>query len=148
MKHLIYCLAALLYFALPATAQRLPSDSSKVYTFVERMPVYPGGGLAALTADLRREFLVASNGTSCATPGRLVLVHLIVGPSGVIYDAMSWNKAETIRNSIAKRTWPELPAGCEAIIAAAAHKLARARPGSQNGRRVTVELTVKLFEAL
>jgi protein TonB len=148
MRILIYCLTALLYSALPATAQRIPSDSSKVYTFVERMPVYPGGGLVALTADLRREFSVSSSGTSCATPGRPVFVRLIVGPSGVIYDAMSLNKAETIRNPTAKRTLPELSAGCEAAIAAAARKLARAKPGSQNGRRVTVELTVKLFEAL
>ncbi|GAB3638896.1 hypothetical protein GCM10027422_44870 [Hymenobacter arcticus] len=112
------------------------------------MPVYPGGGLVALTADLRREFSVASNGTSCATPGRPVLVQLIVGPSGVIYDAMSWNKAETSGSQTAKRTLPELPAGCEAAIVAAARKLARAKPGSQNGRCVTVKLTVKLFEAL
>ncbi|RZK25873.1 MAG: hypothetical protein EOO63_15440 [Hymenobacter sp.] len=148
MKILNYCLAASLCFALPATAQRLPNDSSKVYTYVERMPVYPGGGLTALTADLRREFLVASKGTTCGTPGRPVLVHLIVGPSGVIYDAMSWNKVEALKNPGAKRTLPELPASCEAAIAAASRKLARARPGTQNGRLVTVGLMVKLFEAL
>jgi hypothetical protein len=61
---------------------------------------------------------------------------------------MSLNKAETILHPDDKRTLPELPASCEAAIAAAARKLARARPGSQNGRRVTVEVMVKLFDAL
>jgi protein TonB len=147
MKALAYCLAALLGLSLPATAQQLPSDSSKVYIAVERMPVYPGGRVA-LTADLRRTFLEASGGISCATPGRPVVVRLVVGPSGVIYDAMSFNKAETILHPDAKRTLPELPASCEAAIAAATRKLARARPGSQNGRPVTVEVMVKLFDAL
>jgi protein TonB len=147
MKALAYCLAALLGLSLPATAQQLPSDSSKVYIAVERMPVYTGGRVA-LTADLRRAFLEASGGISCATPGRPVVVRLVVGPSGVIYDAMSFNKAETILHPDAKRTLPELPASCEAAIAAATRKLARARPGSQNGRPVTVEVMVKLFDAL
>jgi protein TonB len=148
MKVLVYCFATLLGLSLPAAAQQLPSDSSKVYIAVERMPVYPGGGRVALTADLRRAFLEASGGISCATPGRPVVVRLVVGPSGVIYDAMSFNKAETILHPDAKRTLPELPASCEAAIAAAARKLARARPGSQNGRPVTVEVMVKLFDAL
>jgi hypothetical protein len=148
MKVLAYYLVALTGLSLPAAAQQLPSDSSKVYTYVERMPVYPGGGQVALTADLRRAFLAASGGISCPTPGRPVIVRLVVGPSGFIYDAMSLNKAQTVLHPTAKSTLPELPASCEAAIAAAARKLARARPGSQNGRRVTVELMVKLFDAL
>lgn len=148
MRTLAYCLAAFLFLAVPAAAQRLPSDSSKVYTYVERMPVYPGGGLAALTADLRQAFLVASGGTGCATPGRPVYVRLTVGPSGSIYDVMSLNRAEIIKSPAAKRVLPELPAACEAAIAVAARKLVRAKPGSQSGRRVAVELTVKLLDAL
>lgn len=143
-----FCVGMLAGLARPVAAQQQPPDSSKVYTYVERMPVYPGGGLAALTADLRREFLAAGGASDCATRGRPVFVRLVVGPSGAIYDVMSYNKATTILSPTAKPALPALPAACEAAIAAAGHKLARAKPGSQNGRRVAVELLVKLVDAL
>lgn len=144
----IFCVAMLAGVARPVAAQQQPQDSSNVYTYVERMPIYPGGGLAALTADLRREFLAAGGASDCAARGRPVFVRLVVGPSGAIYDVMSYNKAAISLNPAAKPVLPELPAACEVAIAAAGHKLARAKPGSQNGRRVAVELRVKLLDAL
>jgi protein TonB len=115
-------------------------DSSKVYTYVERMPVYPGG-LAALSADLRREFQVASAAAGCATPASRVFVRLVVGPSGFVYAAHSINSA-----AINMPPSPSLPPACEAAIGTAAHRLPRLQPGRQNGRAVAVELMVKLLD--
>jgi hypothetical protein len=114
-------------------------DSSKVYVYVERMPVYPGG-LAALGADLRREFQVASAAAGCATPAFPVFVGLVVGPSGYVYAARSLNSA-----AINQTPSPPLPPACEAAIASAARRLSRLQPGSQNKKLVTVQLVVKLL---
>ena len=143
--------------APPAAARAaagLP-DSSRVYTYVEHMPVYPGGGLPALSADLLREFRVASAAGGCTEPTFPVYVSLTVGPSGGIYDVRSINNLPLISKEQAaagakgmvatQRTLPELPASCEAAVAAAARKLPRLKPGTQNGRRVAVNFTVKLI---
>nr|GFD45330.1 hypothetical protein [Tanacetum cinerariifolium] len=80
----------------PALAQRLPQDSSKIYTFVARMPVYPGGkGYLVLLKDLRREMQAASGAAGCAVPTYPVNVNLLVGPSGVIYKAEFVNNLPT-----------------------------------------------------
>jgi hypothetical protein len=114
-------------------------DSSKVYTYVAKMPIYPGG-LEVLTADLRREFQVASAATGCATPALPVFVRLVVGPSGYVYAAHSINSA-----AINTSPSPPLPPACEAAITTAARRLARLQPGRQNNKPVTVELMVKLL---
>ncbi|WP_375435701.1 hypothetical protein [uncultured Hymenobacter sp.] len=128
---------------IPPTGARVkPSvalDSSKVYTFVERMPVYPGGGTEAFVADFMREFRSASAATGCSPPAP-VLVSFIVGPSGTIYHVKSLNNQATQPNL------PKLSAACEAALVAAASKLPRFTPGAQNRRRVAVTLTVKLGE--
>ena len=146
--HWVLSLASLLFAnssALAQSAIRPPhkaqvADSSKVYTYVAKMPVYPGG-VAALSTDLRREFQVASAATGCPTPAFKVFVRLVVGPSGYIYAAHSINAEAMGQRSKA------LPAACEAAIASAAHRLPRLQPGRQNGRTVAVELMVKLVDS-
>ena len=136
------------------TEKQVP-DSSKVYDYVERMPRYPGGGdKATLTADLLREFRAASTASGCSFPAFPVYVNITVGPSGRIYDVMSLNNLPLITQAqaqsgvkgiVAKRPiWQRLPAACEAAIVAAAQKLPRFTPGTQNGRRVAVEMTLTL----
>jgi hypothetical protein len=146
--HWVLPLVSLLFASSSAQAQsaiRPPhkvqvADSSKVYTYVAKMPVYPGG-MAALTTDLRREFQVASAATGCTTPTFKVFVRLVVGPSGYVYAARSINAA-----AINTPPSPPLPPACEAAIATAARRLARLQPGRQNGRAVAVELMVKLLD--
>ena len=123
------------------------SDSSKVYTYVAKMPIYPGG-LEALAADLRREFQVASAANGCATPAFPVFVRLVVGPSGYVYAARSLNaKAEDKQfvPTTAAVNLPALPVTCEVAIASAARRLPRLQPGRQNNKPVAVELLVKLL---
>lgn len=122
-------------------------DSSKVYTYVAKMPIYPGG-LEALTTDLRREFQVASAANGCTAPAFPVFVRLLVGPSGYVYAARSLNaKAEDKRfvPTTATVNPPALPVACEAAIVSAARRLRRLQPGSQNNKPVTVELMIKLL---
>ncbi|NML66990.1 hypothetical protein HHL22_17425 [Hymenobacter sp. RP-2-7] len=108
---------------------------------MERMPVYPGGQ-QALTADLRREFQVASAAAGCATPAFPVYVRLVVGPSGYVYAARRINAGAYDKPT----SLPALPAACEAAIAVAARRLLRLQPGRQNNKPVTVELMVKLLD--
>jgi len=124
------------------------ADSSKVYTYVAKMPVYPGG-IAALSTDLRREFQVASAAAGCPTPAFKVFVRLLVGPSGYVYAARSLNAKAADKQFVpttATVNLPPLPPACEAAIDAAAHRLLRLQPGRQNGRAVAVELMVKLLD--
>lgn len=122
-------------------------DSSKVYIYVAKMPMYPGG-LEALAADLRREFQVASAATGCATPAFPVFVRLLVGPSGYVYAARSLNAKAGDKQFVpttATVNLPALPVACEAAIASAARRLLRLQPGRQNNKPVTVEIMVKLL---
>jgi hypothetical protein len=135
----------------------LSSDSTKVYTFVQKMPVYPGeGGMKALTATFLRDFQVASAEAGCSPPAP-VFVTFVVGPSGLVYDVASVNNLPFITKDEAKagkrgivgdrRPLPEMSADCEAALVAAGRKLPRFKPGMQNGRRVAVNYTLKLIEA-
>ena len=137
----------------PAMAQRASLDSSKIYTYVARMPVYPGGkGYLLLLADLRREFRAASGTAGCAVPAYPVNVNLLVGPSGVIYKAEFVNNlpppvatAGNPNNVANTPPGPALPAACETALAAAIRQLPRLQPGAQNGRRETVRVTLPLI---
>ncbi|MDF7814322.1 hypothetical protein [Hymenobacter sp. YC55] len=135
--------------ASKARAQAKPPvtlDSSKVYTYVERMPVYPGGGgTKALTADFLREFRSASATAGCSPPTP-VFVSFTVGPSGVIYNVASVNNVISVNNQPAPNNLPKLSAACEGALVAAASKLPRFTPGTQNRRRVAVTITLKLAE--
>lgn len=146
--------------ALPDARQPIfPDSTTHVYTFVEQMPVYPGGGgLTALTADLQREFQAASAAGGCVPPNFPVLVSLTVGPSGVIYDVRSVNNMPLLTDAAvvngttsgiaaSQRKLPQIPAACEVALVAAARKLPRLQPGSQSGRRVAVNYTIKLVAA-
>jgi hypothetical protein len=136
----------------PVMAQRPSPDSSKIYTFVARMPVYPGGrGYLVLLKDLRREMQVASGAAGCAVPTYPVNVNLLVGPSGVIYHAEFVNNlpmptptAGNPNNVANTPPGPALPAACEAALVAAIRKLPRLQPGVQNGQRETVRITLPL----
>jgi hypothetical protein len=140
----------------PAQA-KLPIDSTRVYTFVEKMPVYPGeGGLNALTANFLRDFQAASAEAGCSPPAP-VLVTFIVGPSGFVYDVASVNNLPLItlaeakagkRGTVAAQlTLPEMSAACENALVEAGRKLPRFKPGTHNGRRVAVNYTLKLIGA-
>lgn len=135
----------------------LPDSVMRVYTYIEHMPVYPGGGgLKAFSADLFREFQTASAAVGCAMPTFPVFVMFIVGPSGFIYNVKSTNNMPPDRPNNAAASsktgaqpttrLQELPAACEAALATAARKLPRFKPGSQNGRFVAVTFTVKLMD--
>jgi hypothetical protein len=136
----------------PALAQRPPQDSSKIYTFVARMPVYPGGrGYLVLLKDLRQEFQVASGAAGCTVPTYPINVNLLVGPSGVIYKAEFVNNLPPPKptagnpNNVANTPpGPALPAACETALAVAIRKLPRLQPGVQNGQRETVRITLPL----
>jgi len=138
--------------ATAANAQRPSPDSSKIYTYVARMPVYPGGrGYLVLLKDLRSEFQAASGAAGCAVPTYPVNVNLLVGPSGVIYSAEFVNNLPPPKatvgnpNNVANTPpSPALPAACETALAAAIRKLPRLQPGVQNGRRETVRITLPL----
>ncbi|UOE34882.1 energy transducer TonB [Hymenobacter monticola] len=132
-------------FRLPA-AQAAPSDSTKqVYTYVEQMPLYQGEeGTKSLSEDLLREFR-AVGGSGCPVPSFQILVSMKVGPSGTIYDVKS------LRNQSAYPAAKQptegrgpLPSACDQALAAAARKLPRLTPGTQNGRRVAVSYTFLL----
>jgi hypothetical protein len=126
----------------PKVGQTKPpvaADSSTVYNYVERMPVYPGGGINVLTAELLREFRTASASAGCSAPSS-VYASFTVGPSGTIYNVKS------INNHLIPNALPKLSAACEAALVAAASKLSRFTPGMQNRRRVAVTMTLKLGE--
>ncbi|HEX8428140.1 hypothetical protein [Hymenobacter sp.] len=132
----------------PGAPTKLPValDSSKVYHYVERMPVYPGGGgMQALTADFLREFRGASAAAGCAPPSP-VFVSFTVGPSGTIYDVKSVNDIKSVNNQSTPNNLPKLSAACEAALVAAGRKLPRFTPGTQNRRRVAVTLMLKLAQ--
>jgi hypothetical protein len=122
-------------------AQARPAiDSTKVYTYVERMPVYLGAaGMKGLTADFLREFQAASTKGGCSPPTP-VFVSFVVGPSGGIYDVASVSNLPNV-------SYPKLSATCEAALVKASQNLARFKPGMQNNRRVAVTYTLKLAAA-
>ncbi|QIL76240.1 hypothetical protein [Hymenobacter sp. HDW8] len=116
---------------------RLPIDSTKVYTYVEHMPVYSGAGdMKGLTADFLREFQAASAKGGCS-PHTPVFVSFVVGPSGGIYDVTSVHELQNV-------SYPKLSATCETALIKASQNLSRFKPGMQNNRRVAVRYILKL----
>jgi hypothetical protein len=138
--------------AAPVMAQRPSLDSSKIYTFVARMPAYSGGrGYLMMLSDLRQEFQAASGAVGCAVPTYPVNVNLLVGPSGVIYKAEFVNNLPPPKatagnpNNVANTPpGPALPVACETALAAAIRKLPRLQPVMQSGRCETVRITLPL----
>ncbi|MDO7845419.1 energy transducer TonB [Hymenobacter sp. M29] len=152
-------------FTIPVTFRQLglvasaaAPDSARVYTYVEHMPLYQGEeGTKKLAKDLSREFNAASAASGCAPPDFRVFVTLTIGPSGTIYDVKSLNNQALPpasdehkgaqadgRGQTAHRSLTLLPAACEQALVAAAQKLPRLKPGTQNGRRVAVNLVMQL----
>ena len=138
--------------SMPADAD---ADSTKIYTYVQYMPLYKGKeGTVLLTKDLQREFLAASKAAGCAAPRVPIVASIVIGPSGVIHDVISVNNMHlaTAEESAAGRQettgarsgLPVLPAACEAALVAAGRRLPRLDPGSINGRRVSIGYTLKL----
>lgn len=141
-----------------AAAPAPPSnDSSRVYTSVQYMPEYRGEmGIKLLTADLIREFRAACQAAGCAMPDFPVIVDIRIGPSGVLQDVLSLNNMPVITPAefmAGKRgftssptTLTQLSPACEAALLAAGRRLPRLKPGSLNGRRVTVGYTLRLVK--
>ena len=153
---LLTCSAVLAQKGRPAAASMPAAIDSltKIYTYVQYMPLYKGKeGTEMLAKDLQREFKAASVAAGCVIPAFPIVVDIIVGPSGVIHDIMSVNNMPLItaeelaaggRGIVARPNLQALPAACEAALLAAGRKLPRLNPGSINGRRVTMSYTLKL----
>lgn len=99
-----------------------------LYTYVEQMPALPGGGgQAAISAAVQRNLLVPPDlpaGTN------RVFVTFVVGPSGFV-----------MANSIGVVQAGRYPSADAAAVAAVA-RLPRLQGGRQNGRPVSVSLTL------
>ena len=139
----------------PASMPARPDSLSRLYTYVQYMPLYRGKeGTELLTKDLQREFQAASVAAGCPVLTFPVVVDIIVGPSRFLHDVMILNNMPLITSEEREAgvrgvvgTRPDLqalPAACEAALLAAGRKLPRLNPGSQNGKRVTVCYTLKL----
>lgn len=104
-----------------------------VYTYVEQMPTLPGetGGTAAISAAVQRN-LVLPAGLPAGT--QRVFVTFDVGPSGFVMP-----KSIKVMKSLS-------PAADAAAVAAVA-KLPRLQGGRQNGRPVSVNLTLPVVFA-
>ncbi len=106
------------------------SDSTGVvYTYVEQMPALAGGGggYAAIAAEVQRNVLVPPDlpvGTN------RVFVRFVIGPSGFV-----------IPNSIRVERPGRYPSADAAAVAAVG-RLPRLQGGRQNGRPVSVSLTL------
>lgn len=143
--------------AAPAAPGPPSNDSSRVYTSVQYMPEYRSEmGIKLLTADLIREFRAACQAAGCAVPDFPVIVDIRIGPSGVLQDVLSLNNMPVITPAefmAGKRgftssptTLTQLSPACEAALLAAGRRLPRLKPGSLNGRRVTVGYTLRLVK--
>ena len=154
---LLTCSAAQAQKGRPAAASMPAATDSltKVYTYVQYMPLYKGKeGTDLLTKDLQREFQAASTAAGCTAPPFPIVVSITVGPSGVIQDVVSVNNMPLItaeelaagkRGVVGTRSdLQTLPDACEAALGTAGRKLPRLNPGSINGRRVTMSYTLKL----
>lgn len=96
---------------------------NKVFTYVEQMPVLPGGGgSAAILAAIYQHLVVPSD----AVEGK-VFVRFVVNAEGAV-----------TRPTIVKKISPMT----DAAVLAAVNQLPRFLPGKQNGRTVQVEFTL------
>jgi len=95
----------------------------KVFTYVEQMPILPGGGGSAAILSAIYQYLVVP---SDAVEGK-VFVRFVVNQEGAVTSP-----------SIVKGVSPST----DAAVLAAVGKLPRFLPGRQNGRAVQVEFTL------
>ena len=130
------------FFSSPAIAQtQSASDETTpygtVYTYVEQMPVYPGGP-AQLLQDLTASvaYPEAAVGTNV---GGNVLVDFIVAPNGRIYEVK-------LNKGIVAGPGQEATAQAlnEAAVAAVKRLKKKWQAGRQNGKAVAVSFTVPL----
>ncbi|MBG8552548.1 TonB family protein [Hymenobacter guriensis] len=101
-------------------ADKVPEQGEeKVYTYVEQMPQWPGGGgNAAISAAILKNVALPAD-----TPEGRVFISFIVKPTGEVSNA-----------KITKGLSPAI----DAAVLAAVGKLPRFEPGKQNGRTVSV----------
>jgi hypothetical protein len=153
--------SGLLLIAQSVAAQTSPPAPDKAYhyvhTYVEHMPIYQGEeGTKKLTKDLLREFKAASARGGCIPPNFPVYVSLIVSHNGAIYDVKSTNNQPPTPIpepygpngwvlTTPKRSLRQLPTTCEKALVEASQRLPRLKPGTQNGRRVAVNLVLRLI---
>ncbi|WP_229755313.1 energy transducer TonB [Hymenobacter cavernae] len=104
---------------------------NKVYTYVEQMPVFPGGNdalLAAIQKNTKYPPLALRN----QVEGK-VFITFVVGPDGAVSGV-------TVQKGIGS--------GCDEAAVAAVKTLPRFTPGKQNGRAVSVSFTVPVTFAI
>jgi len=119
----------------PVLMGRTPSpvSSPPVYTYVENMPQLPGGGgNAAIVAAIQRNVIYPKAALANRIEGR-VFVSFYVDSEGQVREA-----------KIVKGLDPEI----DAAVIAAVQKLPRFRPGTQDGKAVSVTFTVPITFAI
>ena len=119
----------------PVLMGRTPSpvSSPPVYTYVENMPqLLGGGGNAAIVAAIQRNVVYPEAALANRIEGR-VFVSFYVDSEGQVREA-----------KIVKGLDPEI----DAAVIAAVQKLPRFRPGTQDGKAVSVTFTVPITFAI
>ena len=119
----------------PVLMGRTPSpvSSPPVYTYVENMPqLLGGGGNAAIVAAIQRNVIYPKAALANRIEGR-VFVSFYVDSEGQVREA-----------KIVKGLDPEI----DAAVIAAVQKLPRFRPGTQDGKAVSVTFTVPITFAI
>ena len=119
----------------PVPMGRTPSpvSSPPVYTYVENMPqLLGGGGNAAIVAAIQRNVIYPKAALANRIEGR-VFVSFYVDSEGQVREA-----------KIVKGLDPEI----DAAVIAAVQKLPRFRPGTQDGKAVSVTFTVPITFAM
>ena len=122
---------ALLLVALRAQPAAAQSDSQeKVYTYVEQMPAFPGGGgQPAIMAAIQERVVYPELARREKITGR-VFVSFIIAETGKVKDI---------------KVVKGIGAGCDEAAVAAVSQLPLLVPGKQNGRVVAVSLTVPIL---
>ena len=116
----------------PAAAQSSPyvSDTTQVFSYVEQMPVLPGGGgNLALVKALQKQMQLPAEVREGRVEGR-VFVRMVVGVSGLARQV-----------SVVQSLSP----ACDAAALAAVKRLPRLVPGRYNGQSVAVLLTLPVM---
>ncbi|UOQ65788.1 TonB family protein [Hymenobacter volaticus] len=133
-KHLLLISSAFLLLSRPISAQSLSPTSSdtvrvggKIYTYVEQMPVFPGGQ-AALFQTIGQTIIYPTEALQQRLEGR-VFVNFVVGSSGKVQDVKISKGAHPLLDNEAMRAVSALPSFT---------------PGKQVGRPVPVAFTLPI----
>ena len=117
--------------SVTATLAPIPAPpEDKVYTYVEQMPSAPGGsGTSGIAKAIQAALVLPTEVREGQREGQ-VYVYFVVRPDGSVSDA--------------KVSRPLSPT-CDEAALAAVRKLTNLEPGKQNGRAVSVQLTMPVM---